>query len=475
MSRDTKPHVLMVLDSAPEEPGTLNFFTMWVADLLSEIQPFCSLSLFYPVMSVTGSFYRLQYKEGGSIEHFFTYIPPKYASFSETFLNASMGAVFSALLKERIFSLVHILSLRNHSLEYPAIAHTAGLPVVLTVSDGWLRHSLRYHCNGTFPANPIKLSNFVASPFSLLFQSIEDRLRRHRRSWWFEEVGRYSSFYNRGTFSPVDQETLQRRETAVTEMIPYIHTFHFPSPILYHACYEGIVPSNRLFFMPQGIPISRILDNRPFDIQRGLSFGFIGDIIPEEGIEEMIDAFSIIHERGLPSSLHLYGEIRSNEDYIRRLMRRVQSRSVVFHGTIDHRRMRAVIDAIDVLLMPARWPRPDSWLAGQVMARRKAVVASNETAAADLIKKNHRGVVLEKKNASEIAEVVTDLEIDRRKAYYFMRIAEGNQLVSIRSNAEDLYALYLSILQQYSWEQEEKTTLFRKLGRKRKVRARRNP
>jgi len=109
------------------------------------------------------------------------------------------------------------------------------------------------------------------------------------------------------------------------------------------------------------------------------------------------------------------------------------------------------------------------------MARRKAVVASNETAAADLIKKNHRGVVLEKKNASEIAEVVTDLEIDRRKAYYFMRIAEGNQLVSIRSNAEDLYALYLSILQQYSWEQEEKTTLFRKLGRKRKVRARRNP
>lgn len=476
MPADTRPNILLVLDSAPEEPGAPNLFNAWVADLIRELRRYCRLSIFHPVISTIGPFYRLRRESKEGIERFVTTVPYKYASFSETFRNPAMEELFAAVIGESDFDLCHIVSLRNHSFGYPAIAHGAGLPLTLTVADGWLRCPLRYRrgcADGYSPrdhACDLRLSNFVASPFSFLATSIEEFFKPRRNHWWFEETGRYSVFYNRDPLEQVSREALRQRDALLREMLPYVDRFHFLSEQLHRAWFGDLIPPDRVTVMAQGIPAARVIDSRPFEIHGGVSFGFIGDLIPEEGVGELIEAFNAVRDRGLPNTLHLYGELYHNDDYARWLKKLCHSPAVTFHGAIDNSRIGAILDTIDALILPARWPRPDTWLAAQAMARRKAVIAAEGTAAAELVKKKRRGVVLKETTADDIEQVVADLEIDRKKLYYFMRIAESEQFLSITENVQELLALYLAHMRRPA--RAEETTLTRRLGRKRVERLR---
>lgn len=476
MPADTRPNILLVLDSAPEEPGAPNLFNAWVIELIRELRRYCRLSIFHPVISTIGPFYRLRRDSREGIDRFITTIPYKYASFSESFKNPAMEALFATVIGESDFDLCHIVSLRNHSFGYPAVAHGAGLPLVLTAADGWLRCPLRYRhaCGaGRAPrdhACDIRLSNFVASPFSFIAKSIEEAITPRRNHWWFEETGRYSAFYNRDPLEQVSRDVLRQRDALLREMLPYADRVHFLSESFYQAFYADLIPPERAIFMAQGIPAARVTDSRPFEIHGGISFGFIGDLIPEEGLGELIEAFNAVRERGLPNSLHIYGELYHNDDYIRRLKKLCQNPAVTFHGAVDNSRIGAILDTVDALIIPARWPRPDSWLAAQAMARRKAVIATADTAAADLIRKRRRGVVLKELTPTDIEQVVADLEIDRKKLYYFMRIAESEQFLSITENVQELLSLYLAHMRRPV--RTDETTLTRRLGRKRVERLR---
>ncbi len=467
-------HVLMVLDAPPEEPGTPGFFNAWLFEVLGEITPQIRATLLYPRMTAASPFYRIQRETYRGIEAFAVRIPYRYASFRETFANPEMERVFAEVIKEAPFSTVHFFSLRNHSLGYPAIAHEAGLPAVLSISDGWLLHPFRYcgnHERNSLP--PLRLAPFVASPLSFVIRTLEDRLTRRSPNWWFEETGRYSMFYHHtdGTF--VEEAVLAERARCVVEMFPYLRMVHFFSPILYQGtAYRDLIPETHISFIPQGIPAARVVDSRPFDIDRSLSFGFIGDLIPEEGIFELIEAFNLLRERAIPSSLHIYGETFGNAAIFRLLKETARTSEVFFHGAIDYRRIGAILDTIDALIIPARWPRPDSWLALQAMARRKIVIAAAKTAAGELVKKMRRGAVLKEGDAAEIARTITDLEIDRKRVYYLMRVAESGQFVSSTANARDLIALYQRVSARMKPKSDE-TTLSRRLGRKRTARSRR--
>jgi len=81
MPRDPMLNVLIVLDASPEEPGAPNLFHAWISDLLVELRAFCRVSLFYPVMSATGPFYRLCREETADTVRFFTHVPYKHALF----------------------------------------------------------------------------------------------------------------------------------------------------------------------------------------------------------------------------------------------------------------------------------------------------------------------------------------------------------------------------------------------------------
>ncbi len=467
------PHILLVLDASPEDSGAFSFFHAWVLDLLSETASSYRVSLFYPRYSSSGPFYRLHREKKDDIERFFTLIPYRYPSFAETFSNSAMEALFSDIIKEGAFDAAHLFFLRNHSLGYPAIAYHAGLPVVLTVSDGWLLHPLRYLCkDATGAAVPIKLSNFVATPFSLFLRTFEEQFARRPIRGWFEEVGRYSRFYNKTPLSTVDEEILEERRSLIADMIPYVSAFHFFSPTLYNACYREMIPSDRVSFIPQGMPVSRVIDSRPFEIQRGLAFGFVGDLVPEEGVVELVEACNDLHERGFPSTLHLYGETSDNVVLVRHLKSLCRNPDVIFHGAVDLRRVGPVLDAIDAIIVPSLWPRSETWLAMQAMARRKIVIAPVNTAVADLIKKTRRGIVLKQVTADEIARTVADLEIDRKRVYYLMRVVEGGQFVSSSSNVRDLKALYESVSRKER-RRDDETTLSRRLMRKRTARSRR--
>ncbi|HSA33649.1 MAG TPA: glycosyltransferase [bacterium] len=475
MSDATLPSILLVLDSAPEEPGAPNYQNAWIAELVAELGVACRLSLFYPVLSVGGPFYRLRREERGGVERFSTVIPYKYPSFAETYDNPEMDRLFAAVIGERAFDAVHILSLRNHSFGYPETAWRAGLPVLLSIFDGWLRCPCRYltGCEGKARDGHrcrVKLSNFVATPISFLVKRVEHALRAGGHHWWFEETGRYSAFYNRGPCERVGEESFTARDRRSREMLPYVDAFHFPSEDFHKAFFSDLVPSQRAFFMAQGIPAALVVDSRPFEIPGGVRFGFIGDIVPEEGLTELVAAFNALRERGLPNSLHLYGELYRNEGYVNKLRKECHNGAVLFQGAVDPGRIGAVLDSFDVLVLPSRWPRPDSWLAAQAMARRKAVIAPAGTAAAELIRKRRRGVVLKNLSARDLEQIFVDLEIDRKKLYYLMRIAEREQFLSMAGNARDLLTRYRSLMKRPARTEEK--VLRRRLNRKRTERSR---
>lgn len=125
-------------------------------------------------------------------------------------------------------------------------------------------------------------------------------------------------------------------------------------------------------------------------------FGFIGNAAYHKGFEFLNDAVKILTNKNI--EILAYGNIESSHD----------SR-IKLKGEFKHEELNHVLESFDVLIFPSVWP--ETW--GRVMAEAascgKYILASNMTAADEILDAYKGLVIFDHNNQKELAKNISDI------------------------------------------------------------------
>lgn len=119
-----------------------------------------------------------------------------------------------------------------------------------------------------------------------------------------------------------------------------------PSQAVLQAHREQGFSRVRLIHQPYGLPAAE-QTSRPAR-RRPLAVGFIGRLVPEKGVDILLDAAAL----GRHFILHIFGH--GADEYEAELRRRGGAQ-VVFHGSFDHAELPKVLESLDLIALPSRW------------------------------------------------------------------------------------------------------------------------
>jgi len=462
--------LLFVLDSSPQCGANPAFFNSFIEQLIDCMAKNVALTVFYPEFSDREENFSLSITQLPSYRRAVTYIPTHFDSFSETYLNEKMDDVFNFILKDDHFDAIHIWSLKNHSFNYPAIAKERGIPVVCTIGDGFLFSNSLFEKGIAEENGTVRISNFVNSSVTSFVKRLVSVFKPERCSGWFENVGRYSRYYNRVSESGIEPSVFEERAGMADEVVSFCDRFLFFSELEYNFFYRPLIPESKAVFMEQGFLKELDFWNRPFEIEGAVKFCFMSEILPEEGILELVEAFNILYGEGCLNELHIYGETHDNSSYFNRLKQRVRNPHVFFHGPVQGGRLNAALNTADVLIIPAKYFRNDTFLVNNAIAERKALIVSDKNAIAEKVRRSGRGLILGEVAPRAIADAVKELESNRKRLYYFMRITDDFKAPDINENAGFLISLYTETARKNG--ETDPLLLAKRLNRKRKERQR---
>ncbi|MBX5444724.1 glycosyltransferase [Sphaerobacter sp.] len=185
-------------------------------------------------------------------------------------------------------------------------------------------------------------------------------------------------------------------------------------------------------------------DPRPRDLPQ---IGYAGRLVPEKGVDVLIEAFARLHNR---AQLHIIG---SGTERTRLEMQAgalgVRDR-VLFRGAVPAADMPQVLAELDVLVIPSRtrrnWKEQFGRVIIEAMACQVPVVGSNSGEIPGTI--GDAGVVVPEGDAAALAAALDDLLSNEEKRLALGRRARQRVLdhFTQRAIAERYYRLYRSLL-----------------------------
>jgi len=472
VSENKELSILFVLESAPEVSSSLGFFNSYIDSLIASISEEVQLFIYYPEQNENEELYSLNIVPSSEFTRLITYIPSRHISYRETFSNPEMESVFEYILKEHSFDCIHFWSLKNHSLNYPLIAKERGLFTVTSITDRFLFSNSIFNKGYSDPTEEkVRISNFVDSPVSVFLQKASKLFKKERsRASWFDNIGRYSSYYNKTSLNSVSRSTMLDRIELAYNVFNSSDRVLFFSEIEYNVFYRTLIPEDKAIFLEQGILCDGTFENRPFEIEGAVKFGFMGEILPEDGILETVKAFNLLFDEGFMNEIHVYGELFENSTYFSKLNKKLKNPNTHFHGPIEPGRINSVLNTFDVLVIPSKWHRNDTYLLNSAITSRKAIICSSRNIIAEKVRKFARGLILDEITPETIANAVSELERNRKRLYYFMRVTNDYKAPEIKDNMRILIDNYSKF--KTDDKKETQLLLHKKLNRRKTERHR---
>lgn len=139
--------------------------------------------------------------------------------------------------------------------------------------------------------------------------------------------------------------------------------------------------------------------------RNSLNFGYIGTINPIEGLDNIVKVWKKLENEGYQNIFHIYGEGSCLEE-LRSLTLSLETKRVIFHGSIDSNEVNKAFDNIDVIVNPRVKSKITDTVTPlkplEAMAHQKLVVASDVGGMKELIKNDVNGLLFEHDNIDSL-------------------------------------------------------------------------
>ncbi|MEA1985744.1 MAG: glycosyltransferase family 4 protein [Euryarchaeota archaeon] len=301
--------------------------------------------------------------------------PQRDYTLTDKYLDPQMDAIFEDLLEETKPDIVHIGHLSHLSTNFPEIAKKKRCSVVYTLHDFWLK---------CYRGQLIKPDLQICSA-----PSDENCLEcvRHtfKEKWDIEDVKAYRNHMG-GAISHIDR-------------------LLSPSKFLMDFYRDNGVDENKLVFSKYGFNKDIIRSKeKTYNSDSKISFGFMGRVIPVKGIKILLEAFRNLDR----SELHIFGSIGGQGTFLERY----GTERVFFDGAFDNWEINAVLEKIDVLIVPSIWYENSPLVIQEAFIAGVPVITSNIGGMAELVEDGVEGFTFEVGDKDALKEVMKRIEDD---------------------------------------------------------------
>lgn len=293
---------------------------------------------------------------------------PKDYTYRAKFYDDKLEAQFRAYLEQVQPDIVHFGHLAHLSINLVKIAKAYNKPVVFTLHDFWL-----YCVRGQLIDSKLSLCNapstekcLSCSPYRTLESEVKQAL---------------------GHLQEVRED---------------IDMFISPSHTLRDYFIKQGIPAQKILYQKYGFDKENITyKKRIFKTQDSIRFGYMGRIIPTKGIKVLLEAFCLLHATYPKQKLRIYGDIGKSKRFL-------QEDFVEFMGGYDNGDINAILQDIDVLIVPSIWLENSPLVIQEAFLAGVAVMSADIGGMRELMA-NGRGLCFQAGNASSLANALEQI------------------------------------------------------------------
>ena len=176
-------------------------------------------------------------------------------------------------------------------------------------------------------------------------------------------------------------------------------------------------------------------------------FIFIGHILKNKGIFELVEAFSLVMKKQLDSYLIFVGHGRDAKVLAQKVSKAAMGSRIYFIGTRPYEEIPGWLSMADVLVLPS-YNEGLPNVVVEAMACQRPVIATKIGGIPEAVVDGKSGILVEAKDPIALAEAMERLARDKDLRYQMGNV--GRQIVMRKflwdKNIEDLISLYKNII-----------------------------
>jgi glycosyltransferase involved in cell wall biosynthesis len=195
-------------------------------------------------------------------------------------------------------------------------------------------------------------------------------------------------------------------------------------------------------YVPYGVePLPGVNRNVPVHGEGTVTFGFLGSVNPQKGLEVLISAF----RESRSKSLRLV--VRGNMQHFPSYAKRVRAFADVdprinFMGPFAHDELAQVLSSIDVLVVPSVWYENTPFVVLEAFSVGRAVIASDLGGLSELVEDGVNGRTFKAGDPGALLEVLQEFAED---SGLLGRLVQGvGRVRTLEDNADDFLKLWRS-------------------------------
>jgi len=317
--------------------------------------------------------------------------------FRASYDNDGMAAAMRAIMTEWRPDLVYLFSGYLMSASIVRTAATAGIPVVINLTDYW------WFCHQITLLRPD--GSRCDGPSLTGCARCHAESRRRWRIPGARMPGFAKRFWEtaprvRFLHGPLGVDAVRQRAEALAEALGQVSAFIAPSQFLADFYLRHGVEPDRVHLIRQGLEVAALPARVPSD---HLRIVFFGQLKAHKGVMTLLEAWSLL-TGPKPRTLTLWGSAAGEEAFGARVRETVYGLpGVEWRGAFAPHEVWNVLASADVVVIPSLWVENSPNVILEAQAMKIPVIGSNLGGIAELVKHDQNGLVFDTGSAPHLA------------------------------------------------------------------------
>ncbi|MBY0546287.1 MAG: glycosyltransferase [Candidatus Obscuribacterales bacterium] len=352
-------------------------------------------------------------------------------TFEHEFVHPAIGLHAEELIKTFRPDLMHVFHAQNLSASILDAASRQNVPTVFSATDFWFvcpivqlklpdgsvcrgpgpggRKCLTCYTPHLIPPKP-ELLDAVGARFPIAAKALDMAGPLKGVAGDILHAG-----YSRAKWPAASAATLKRPEV-LREAANSFKAIMVPTRLMRDIFVENGINEKLISLVPFGIDTAPLEIHRCKEPSTTLRIGFIGTLFEHKGPDLLIDAFNALPTNA-DAILKIYGNPEQFPEFGQKLLKQAASGAnaakIEFCGTFANEKLGAVLQQLDVLVVPSRWYENTPLVIQSALATATPLVATNLGGMAELIHHEVNGLLFELNSVNSLREQLHRLLTDR--------------------------------------------------------------
>jgi len=238
---------------------------------------------------------------------------------------------------------------------------------------------------------------------------------------------------------------------AISEMVDL---FIAPSEYLRNRFVSDFkMPNDKIVYLDYGFPLEYLTKTEKQEKSDVFTFGYIGTLIPAKGVNQLIEAFSLIKT---PAKLKIFGRDNGQSTKALKLLAKESFNEIEFCGEyINHNLANDVFSKVDCIVVPSIWAENSPLVIHEAQACKIPVITADFGGMKELVQNKVNGLLFEHRNPESIREQLEYAISNRQEMKLlgergYLHSIDG-EVPNIQDHCDELLSIYSSLIHQKLW------------------------